>query len=269
MGIKVQGKRVHYSNGGGTDVGDHAIILIHGAGMDRSVWQLQARALASMGGRVMAVDLPGHGKSEGDALLSIPDMANWMIEFMDAAGVKTATLIGHSMGSMIALNVAAQNPDRVDKLVLLGVAESMPVHEDLLKAADDDQNLAAGLITYWGIAPTSMVGGKAAPGFSVMGASRVLLQNARTGSLHRDLSACNDAGSMTDTASRISCPVLFVLGGLDKMSPVKSGLRLAAAISGAKTEVINDAGHMMMLESPNDVFKIIRDFLKTRPGGSD
>ena len=264
MHIKIAGKKAHYTNGGGKTSDVHACILIHGAGMDRSVWQLQTRALASMGVRVIAGDLPGHGKSEGDALSSITEMANWIVEVMDAVDIKSATLIGHSMGSMIALDMAANHPQRVDSMILLGVAEIMPVHEDLLKAALDDQALAAGLITYWGISSGSMIGGRSAPGFSVMGASQVLLEQSASGVLYKDLMACNEAGSMADTASIITCPTQFILAKRDKMTPLKSGLSLAAKIKNVDSLVLDDAGHMMMLESPNAVFKIMRTFIKNQ-----
>jgi len=263
MHIKVAGTTAHYTNGGGKTSGDTACILIHGAGMDRSVWQLQTRALASLGGRVIALDLPGHGKSGGGPLTSIPNMADWIVQFMDAMDIKSATLIGHSMGSMIAIDLAARYQNLVHGLVVLGVAETMPVHGDLLKAALNDQSLAAGLITYWGISTGSMIGGRAAPGFSVMGASQVLLGQAASGVLHTDLMACNDVRSMSEAATKLTCPTQFILGKRDKMTPVKSGLALAAKIKGADCKVLEDAGHMMMLENPNAVFKIMRKFIKT------
>ena len=109
-----------------------AVILIHGAGLDRTIWQMQTRNIAFQGRRVYAVDLPGHGYSEGPVIENVEEMANWVIRFMDAAGVDGATIMGHSMGSLIALDLASRYPERTERLILTGVAEAMPVHLDLL-----------------------------------------------------------------------------------------------------------------------------------------
>src|SRR6185312_702376 len=100
--------------------GQRAIMFVHGAANDHSVWTLQSRYFAYHGFNVLAVDLPGHGKSGGPPLATVEDMAGWATQLLDAAGIQKAALVGHSMGSLIALEAAARHPDRVEKLALIG-----------------------------------------------------------------------------------------------------------------------------------------------------
>ena len=88
--------------------------LIHGAGMDSTVWQLQTRYLAYRGFRAVAVDLPAHGHSEGDPLASIEAMADWVARFVEAAGFESVHVVGHSMGTFIALELASRYPEIVE-----------------------------------------------------------------------------------------------------------------------------------------------------------
>ena len=102
--------------------------------MDHTIWALQTRWFAWHGYGVLAIDLPGHGKSDGPALKSIGDMAAWMGRLVEACGADNVSLVGHSMGSLISLAAAASAADRISGLALLGVGAMMPVHPDLLAA---------------------------------------------------------------------------------------------------------------------------------------
>jgi len=262
MDVTVDGKRAHAATGSRENAPeDPAVILIHGAGLDRTIWQMQTRNIAFRGRRVYAVDLPGHGRSEGPVLESVPEMADWIARFMDAAAVEKATVMGHSMGSLIALEVAARHTERVERLILTGVAEAMPVHPDLLAAAHANEPLGPELIVFWGLGEKAQTGGHPLPSLWVHGASEVLLKNARAGVLGNDLAACNDYGSATEAAEQVSCPTFFVLGRDDKMTPVKSGKALAGRIDGAQVNVLERCGHMMMIERPNEMYTALRDVI--------
>jgi pimeloyl-ACP methyl ester carboxylesterase len=100
-------------------------VFIHGAANDHSVWALQSRYFAWHGWNVLAVDLPGHGQSEGPLCTSIEALADCVAAFIDAAQVKAAVVIGHSMGSLTALELTARRPDLVSQLVLVGSAVPM------------------------------------------------------------------------------------------------------------------------------------------------
>ena len=262
MDLIVDGQTVHSATGsreGGAD--EPVVIMIHGAGMDRTVWQLQARNIAFRKRRLLAVDLPGHGRSEGDPLETIADMADWITRFMDAGGIASATLIGHSMGALVALEAAARHPGRVEKLVLMGVAETMPVHPDLLNAARENKLLAPELIIFWGMDDSSKVGGHPEPGFWVRGVNQTLLELSRSGVLGVDLAACNDYDGGREAAAKTACPALFILGRQDKMTPAKKGAALAEAMADARTVVIEHCGHMMMNERPNEVHDAFKGFV--------
>ena len=262
MDVQVDGCRAHAATGSRPiNNQERAVIFIHGAGMDRTVWQLQTRNVAYMGRQVYSVDLPGHGWSEGQALSSVAEMADWIIRFMDAANVQTASLIGHSMGALVALECAARNPDRLDKLCLMGVAEEMPVHPALLEAAQQNLPIASELIVFWGVGEEAQRGGHPHPGLWVHGASQTLLDMSRPGVLYSDLNACNTYKSATERATSVTCETLFILGHQDKMTPVKSARSLSAAITLSSTEVIDRSGHMMMLERPDEVHKALTSFI--------
>ena len=262
MEIKVDQKNVHYSDGGRKKRrGEAAVILIHGAGMDRTVWQLQTRKIAFMGRQAIAVDLPGHGRSEGPPLQSITEMSHWIISFMDAMKLKKARLIGHSMGAFVALEAAAKYKTRVDRLCLMGISSLMPVHPDLLMSAKRNKALSRELIVYWGLADNSHIGGHPHPGLWVKGVNQALLNLAAPGVLHRDLLACNRYKDAMTSALSIKCPSLFILGAMDKMTPLKNAQKLKGAIPQSKSYTITDCGHMMMTEKPIDVQKVLGSFI--------
>ena len=262
MDVTIDGNRAHAATGsceGSAD--DPVVILLHGAGMDRSVWQFQTRNIAHQGRRALAVDLPGHGYSDGSALTPIAEMADWVFKFMGSAGVEKGTLIGHSMGSLIALDLAARYPDKVNHIILTGVAEAMPVHADLLAAAAANEDLGPDLIIFWGLGDKAQTGGHPLPGLWVHGACEVLLKNSRSGVLGSDLAACNDYGSAVETAVKVTCPASFVLGRDDKMTPAKSGKALATNIAKSEVHILERCGHMMMAERPNEMYKALRGLI--------
>lgn len=262
MDVQVDGYQAHAATGSREiNTAEPSVIFIHGAGMDRTVWQLQTRNVAHMGRRAYAVDLPAHGRSEGKAKPSIEAMADWIIAFMDATDIATATLVGHSMGSLIALEVAARNPGRMDRLCLMGVAETMPVHPDLLEAAKQNEMRANDLIVYWGVGNKAQIGGHLHPGLWVNGASRVLLNNAKGDVLYNDLSACDAYQGALDAAKRITCKTRFILGREDQMTPARKANTLIEAIDDADCVVIDHCGHMMMLERPNPVHAALKGFI--------
>ncbi len=261
MEFKVDGKAVFAATGGRAfEAAKPAAVMVHGAGMDHIVWALPARSLAHRGRAVLAVDLPGHGRSEGPALGSIAAMAGWLIRFLDAADIKEAALVGHSMGSLIALEAGATAPQRVRRLAMLGVASRMPVHPDLLRAAADDRPHAADLIASWAHGPAGHFGGNPAPGLWRMGSAQRLLNQAEEGVLASDLAAC-DAYDTAASAAKVRCPSLLLLGALDRMTPSAKARALAEALPDGRTILIPGAGHMMMSETPDAVIDALLEFV--------
>ncbi|KAA0577376.1 alpha/beta hydrolase [Azospirillum sp. B21] len=247
-----------------------AIVLIHGAGMDHSVWSLQSRYLAHHGRSVLAVDLPGHGRSGGEPLDSIAAIADWVIALLDAAGLERAALIGHSMGALVALDAAARHGTRVEAVALLGVAERMPVHPDLLAAAHAGEQSAIEMVIGWGHGPRGHGGAQGGscptPGLALIPGGRRLMASVRPGVLGVDLAACNEYGQGADAAASVACPALFLLGALDKMTPAKAGRALAARVKSSQVVVLPQTGHMVMTEAPDAVLDALTSFLSLRRG---
>lgn len=254
MEIAVDGKAVFAATGGRSfDPALPSLAFVHGAAMDHTVWALQTRYFAHHGRNVLAVDLPGHGRSDGPALDSIGALADWLARLLDALGVERAALAGHSMGSLIALEAAARHPERVSALALLGTAAPMAVSDALLDAAKANDHGALDMVTLWGLSRGGQVGGNRAPGLWMTGAGLRLLERARPGVLHADLGACNAYKDGLAAARKVRSPTLLLLGARDVMTPPRAAKTLAEAIAGAKTVVLPDCGHMMMIEQPDQV----------------
>jgi len=261
MELLVNGAPVYVHTGGRPlDPAGPVTVLLHGAGMDHTVWVHQSRYLAHRGGSVLAADLPGHGRSGGKALESIDALADWVAALLDAAGVEKAVMAGHSMGALAALRAAARHPHRVAGLVLLGVAERMPVHPALLAAARAGDPKAAALVTGWGFGTAGHVGGHPAPGLALVPGSLRLMGRAGPGVLGVDLAACDAFQDGATSAASVACPALVIVGERDRMAPARAGKALAALIPGAAVCAVAEAGHMMMLETPLPVSKAIATF---------
>ena len=262
MQLTVQGKQVYAHTGGQEfDPAKPVVIFLHGAGMDHTVWGLQARYVAHHGHGVLSVDLPGHGRSEGAALDTIEKLGDWITALLDAAGAKQATLVGHSMGALASLSAAARHPARVAKLVLCGAAAKMPVHPDLIAAAENDPALARDLIVDWGFGGRGRMGGNTAVGLWLSTTAQRLIDRAGTGVLATDLKACNAYAAGEADAAKVACPALLILGEVDRMTPAKAGRALAQAIKGSQAVAIQDCGHMMMVEQPDATLDALTNFL--------
>jgi len=238
---------------GGRDLGDGdlpAIVFVHGAGMDRTTWQLQARWFAHHGYRVAALDLPGHGLSDGPPLESIEEMADWTAGLIRELDLAPAHIVGFSLGTFVALEVAAETPELAASLVLVGTAVAMPVHPELLTAAYDDVPRASRLMTSWSLGSRAHKGGNRSPGMWLAGGSAALIDRSSPEALGNDMAACNAYGGALDAARRVQCPVTFVLGSEDKMTPVRAAAEVIDAIEQSTVVVLDSTGHMMPIEDP-------------------
>jgi pimeloyl-ACP methyl ester carboxylesterase len=234
------------------------VVLLHGAGFDHSCWALHSRWFAHHGHGVLAPDLPGHARSGGVPLSTIADMADWTAALLDAAGAATARLVGHSMGSLIALETAARHPAKVSGLGLIGTAATMTVGPDLLRAAEANDRAAIDMVSIWGLGFQAELGGSLAPGMWMhFGAQRVLEQ-CRPGVLFNDLAACNAYQNALAAAAKVAVPTTLILGERDMMTPAKAGKALAAALANSRTVVLAGAGHMMMAERPDELLAALQ-----------
>lgn len=262
MELVVDNRRVFGATGGrNLEQGKPLVILIHGAGQDRTIWVLQTRYLAHHGFSVLAIDLPGHGRSEGPPLTSIEAMSDWTARLVEATGFETAALVGHSMGAFVALQCAADHSDRIDRIALVSVAAEMPVHPEMLAAAEAGEQRAIDLMVGWSHSPAGHRGGHQQPGIWMLGASKRVIERTAPGVLSADFTACTDRGSLVDIARRIDLPVSLLLGGNDKMTMHVSGVELASEIRDASVLVLPNAGHSILSEEPDVVAKDLARFL--------
>jgi pimeloyl-ACP methyl ester carboxylesterase len=259
MQLSVNGIDTFVATGGREfDKSQPTIVLLHGAGFDHTTWALHSRWFAHHGYGVLAPDLPGHGRSSGAPLATIAEMADWTAALLDAAGAAKARLVGHSMGSLIALETAARHPARVSALSLIGTAATMTVGPDLLKAAEADDQTAIDMVSIWGLGFQAGLGGSLAPGLWMhFGAQRVLEQ-CRPGVLFNDLAACNAYQGALAAAAQIKIPTTFILGERDMMTPARGGKTLAASLPNSRTVVLSGAGHMMMAERPDELLAALQ-----------
>jgi len=252
MKSTINGHTIRWSDGGRSHTGDDpGVVLLHGSGMNRTTWQLQTRWLAHHGYRAAALDLPGHGGTDGPLLESIADMADWVAATMDALDLAPAHLVGHSMGTFVAVETAARHPETVRSLVLLGTADSMPVHPELLTSSFDDVHHAAELMTSWGVGSRAQIGHHPTPGTWLVGGSTALVDVSPAGALGTDMAACNDYKRAVEAASEVTCPVSMILGSEDKMTPVRATGGLSESLSDLHKVVLDGVGHMIMLEAPD------------------
>jgi pimeloyl-ACP methyl ester carboxylesterase len=257
MPFEIDGKRIFAATGGRThDPAEPLIVFLHGAGMDHSVFALQSRAFAYHGWRVLAVDLPGHGDSEGPPLTEIAALAEWTARLIVAHGGRAA-LVGHSMGALIALATAAHFPERVAAIGLIGVGEKMPVHPDLIVAAKAGHRDAIDMVSLWGLGGSATRGGSPSPGQWMLGGAQRLLERAPPGALYADLAACDAYADANADAAKVACPSVLVLGERDMMTPAKSGAALGAKIAGARVTVVPGAGHMLPIEHPSETLRAL------------
>ena len=252
MKIQVNGSPAYAFTGGREiDPDRKTVLFVHGASLDHTVWTLPARHFARKGYNVLAVDLPGHGLSEGESQTEISRYSDWLIDLLDGVGIGQTALVGHSMGSLVALECAAGNSDRIRALVLVGTAVPMPVTDQLLNAARDNVHEAIEMLTAWGHSPGAHFGGNETPGMWMIGGLMRLFERGGEGVLHNDLKACNNYVNGIDAARSINCPSMLILGQHDMLTPARAARALAAEIKNSQTVVLDKTGHTIMSERPD------------------
>jgi len=242
------------------DPARESIVFVHGAALDHTVWLLQSRYFAHHGRNVLAVDLPGHGHTDGPLIDSISGMADWVHSVVDTLDIPRLVLVGHSMGSLVSLEAAARYPRRTIRLALLGSAVPMAVADPLLNAARENRHAGLDMINIWGHSVAAQLGGSETPGMWMTGSTIRLLERAGPNVLFNDLSACNEYGQGLESAARVTCPTLLLAGRNDIMTPVKVAHDLVEALPQSRLRSL-DCGHLMMSEKPNEVLDELIQFI--------
>jgi pimeloyl-ACP methyl ester carboxylesterase len=255
-----------YTGGKVFETSKPCVVFVHGAQHDHSVWILQSRYLANHGYAVLALDLPGHGRSTGPEIATVEAMAAWVLDVLRSLNVKQTALVGHSMGSLITLQAAAQAPELVSALALLGTANPMKVSDALLKACLESEPQAFDLINRYSHSRLSHLPGSPGPGFSVYWQGRRLMERQAPKVLLNDFSACNAYQGGETAALQVRCPTLILSGENDAMTPPRAAQGVRDILSkhlGPRFsyQVIPDCGHAMMAEQPDVTLVALRGFL--------
>ena len=248
---------------GPTDAPD--LVLVHGAGFDHNVFRFQTRYFAGRGHRVFAPDLPGHGVSDGPASSTIPEMADWLDGALEELDVRDPVVLGHSMGSFIALAHTARHPEKVSRLVLVATTDRMRVHPELLSSAQAGDQHAIDLMVGWMHSGNHRFGGHRSAGSWSAGLSRRIIER-NLDVLGTDLAACN-AYDPAEAAAEIRTKTMILVGSDDRMTTANGGFRLCGLIEGCRTAVVPGGGHAALYEQSRVVNSAIREFIAASDAG--
>jgi pimeloyl-ACP methyl ester carboxylesterase len=239
MKITLHGRTAYaYTGGKAFDATLPGIVFIHGAMHDHSGWIQQTRYLAHHGYAVLAVDLPGHGRSEGPPL-GVVEAGQWVADLVHATGLQSVALAGHSMGSLIALEAAARLRPTASHLFMIGTAYPMKVSAQLLELAQRDPLAAIDLVNSLSISTLAAKPSHHGPGFFLHGGNL----------FHFDFTACNEYAGLEAAAAALACPATLILGDRDQMTSPKAVAPLLAALK--PTVVRLASGHAIMAECPD------------------
>ena len=256
MIFQIENKNVHGSDAGqGIDSKKDTIIFLHGSGLSHIVWSLAEQFFSNKNFNVLSLDLPGHGNSDGPCLDTIEKIADWIESVLVELDLKTVTLIGHSQGCLEILEYAHKYKNRLKKLVFIGGSYRMPVNQDLIDLAKNGDSDAVKLMMKWGFKDSKkFIGGNPV---------EKIIQSPRDISeiLAVDLNACNNYSNGLNAAKKIQNPTLLIFGKLDKMVNLDNGHKFADHIKNSSTHVIENCGHMIMIEKAFEMRDKILEFL--------
>lgn len=257
MDWRLHGKQVHAGTGGRTvEAACPAVVFLHGSGLDHRFWQGYPEHFAARGYSALAPDLPGHGRSAGPPLQGVEDMAGWLHDLLCAAGAGPASLVGHSLGCLVALEFAARFPERAASLSCVASGLATPVNPQLLQAAELEPERAVAMLVAWGFAPPGELLDPSLP-------ARVAASMQATGgvALAADLRACDGYRNGAAAAAVIRCPVQLVIGGRDRLAPPAATGALAAALRNPRVDHVDGSGHMVPLEMPGECRQALDSFI--------
>ena len=231
-----------------------SIVLIHGAGGNYLTWALEIRRLS--GYNVYTLDLPGHGRSNDKGLQSIDAYAKATIAWMDVIKLNSVVFVGHSMGAAIALALAIHYPERTKGIILIGGGATLPVAPELLEDIANPATYprAINQIIEWSFNKDALP--------KMKETAKQSLAQTRPSVLLNDFIACNEF-DVTNNLSTITAPALILCGTEDKMTPIRMSKFLASNIPNAEIKLINNAGHMVIVEKPQEVASAMKSFLET------
>ena len=261
--VTVAGERAFYAlhqgglrKRGGGERGKRNLVLVHGAGGSHLDWPAPLRRL--MGTNVYDLDLPGHGRSEGPGRSSVAAYRDFLLAFLEALGLDRATVVGHSMGGAIALDLALHYPTRLDGLILVASGARLKVATAILAGLLPDSGSDTAFEATVDLICEYAYGPAAPEQLKWLGRRRLLEADREV--LHGDYVAC-DAFDVMEHLGEVQCPTLAIVGTADRMTPPKYGIYLRDHIPGAELMLVDAAGHMVMLEEPEAVTRAVSRFM--------
>lgn len=229
--------------------GKPSLLFLHGAGGTHRHWGKQIRSIGDA--TLVALDLPGHGRSKGEGRQSVGGYADLVAEFIAALDVESPIVVGHSMGGAIALDLALRYGDQVGGLVLVGTGARLRVMPSLLEGVRGGFESTVDLLcryAYGSLASEEMVR---------LGREEMLAIGREV--LRGDFLAC-DRFDVMDRLGEVRLPTLVMCGEEDQLTPLKYSQFLVDHIQGARLVTIPEAGHMVMLEKPQETTDAIAEF---------
>ena len=234
------------------------IIFIHGTGMDHTVWTLPVRHFLRKRRDVIAIDLPGHGSNQDKTLSSVEKISDYIYAFLDKNSISNFSVVGHSMGSLIALEMASSQPERVNAISMIGTAFPMQVNDALLDSAKNNSQIAIDILTFVGYSYASRLGGNKNPGIWMTELTKRLMQKSSKGVIYKDLKACADFKYGLEKANKVQGKVQLILGSNDFLTPKFKAQNLIQAFKNPSVEEVKGSGHSLMMEEPNKVLEYLK-----------
>lgn len=253
--ISVRGLRINYISGEDFKKSLPTVLMVHGAGQSSATWEYQVDILKdSPKLNLIILDLPGHGKSEGNGYKSITEYTDFLKDFCDALDLQKLIIVGHSMGGGIAQVFAIDYPERVNACVLVGTGAWLRIAKETLLAVENNYE------KFCEVAPTRAFA-SASPLELKLKFREGLLKMPPAVS-YWDLMACDEFDIRNEVAA-IKLPSLIISGAEDILTPAKYGEYLHDKIQGSRFSVIGDSGHYMMQEKPNEFNRVLLEFLES------
>ncbi len=230
------------------------LVFIHGAGGDKTQWYLQQHFFQKLGWKVLILSLPKHGLSNQINEVNISNYANAISNLIITLKLEQVTLIGHSMGGAIALQLALNDPNNlVSSLVLIGTGAKLNVAPLFFELLETDFIKFLDLMKEYGYNKETKE--------DIKKKIEKIIKTCGPDVLLQDFKACS-AFDIRDELSNLKIPTLIICGENDIMTPTKYSTYLHEKISNSKLSLIPNAGHYVFLESSNEVNKVIKEFLK-------
>jgi pimeloyl-ACP methyl ester carboxylesterase len=260
--LEVDGRRVFaYTAAHELERTKPTVVFLHGAGLDHSSFALQSRYFRYHGRNVLALDLPAHGRSEGPPLRTLEAIADWASAVLKHLKIEKASIVGHSMGSLAALELAARHPAQCERIALIALGYPMKVSAPFLDAARNNDYAAFDMHTIWGHAAQVPLARNPNPGVWMYGDALARLERLGPDVLYTDLKACNDYAAGLESAAKVRCPALLVLARRDVMTPPKMAQAVREKIPGCQVVNIDPSGHTLMAEAPDATLDALIGFI--------